>query len=130
METERATHALRCLPRTDLDVASIVVARPARCLAAGKPHMGEAPLTADPSVQIQTELHLGVDYSDIAAKNREMAGGGYAGISPDEAQQGCRWLASLGVLAFALRYRLPPDDPWPAALEDATAAVQRRAARL
>lgn len=51
-------------------------------------------------------------------------GGGYRALSPDEGGPPCRWLAGIGVVAFALRYRLPSHgDPWPAARDDALQAV-------
>ena len=52
------------------------------------------------------------------------SGGAYEGISVAEARHGTGWLASLGVVAFALRYRLPPKHPWPAARDDVAAAVE------
>ena len=50
-------------------------------------------------------------------------GGGYETLAPHEAAPAAKWLASLGFVAFVLRYRLPPDHPWPAARDDARAAL-------
>jgi len=50
-------------------------------------------------------------------------GGGYKDLAVHEAAPVLPWLAKLGVVAFVLRYRLPPKHPWPAALEDIRAAL-------
>ena len=50
-------------------------------------------------------------------------GGGYKTLAPHEGGPAARWLASLGVVALLLRYRLPPDHPWPAARDDLLAAL-------
>ena len=52
-----------------------------------------------------------------------LPGGGYAHLAPNEGAPAQRWLAGLGVASALLRYRLPPRHPWPASLDDATAAL-------
>ncbi len=55
-------------------------------------------------------------------------GGGYGGHADHEGEPVARWLNTLGVTAFVLRYRLGRANPHPAPLDDAAAAV--RAVRL
>ena len=54
-------------------------------------------------------------------------GGGYGGLADHEGEPVARWLNTLGLAAFVLRYRLGPTHHHPAPLDDAAAAV--RAAR-
>jgi acetyl esterase/lipase len=51
-----------------------------------------------------------------------LPGGGYAGQAGHEAEPVAQWLASLGIHAFVLRYRVAPHRH-PAPLEDAKAAL-------
>ncbi|GGH98678.1 alpha/beta hydrolase [Arthrobacter liuii] len=51
-----------------------------------------------------------------------LPGGGYARQAGHEAEPVAEWLASLGIHAFVLRYRVAPDRH-PAPLEDAKAAM-------
>lgn len=51
-------------------------------------------------------------------------GGGYAVLAPHEAIPVGEWLASFGVTAFVLRYRLGPRYRYPIALGDAQRALQ------
>eukprot|EP00927_Polykrikos_kofoidii_P076845 TRINITY_DN73870_c0_g1_i1.p1 TRINITY_DN73870_c0_g1~~TRINITY_DN73870_c0_g1_i1.p1 ORF type:complete len:617 (+),score=78.23 TRINITY_DN73870_c0_g1_i1:375-2225(+) len=50
-------------------------------------------------------------------------GGGYEHLNPREGGAAADWLAGIGVVAFVLRYRVFPADPWPAALDDIQAAL-------
>src|SRR5690349_23647268 len=51
-----------------------------------------------------------------------LPGGGYARQADHEAEPVAEWLASLGIHAFVLRYRVAPDRH-PAPLEDAKEAM-------
>ena len=78
-------------------------------------------------------------YPAAAAKNTGAAvvvcpGGGYGALAMDhEGQQIARWLNSIGVSAFILKYRLGPRYHHPAPLQDAQQAirtVRKRAAEF
>lgn len=57
-------------------------------------------------------------------------GGGYVSGSLDAIDPTCRWLAhGLGSTVISVDYRLAPEHPFPAAVEDALAAVSSVAAR-
>ncbi|HLL90131.1 MAG TPA: alpha/beta hydrolase [Tepidisphaeraceae bacterium] len=56
-------------------------------------------------------------------------GGGYAGLAAHEGEPVAQWLASLGVAAFVLKYRLGPKYREPAALLDAQRAIRTVRAR-
>ena len=51
-------------------------------------------------------------------------GGGYVGLADHEAAPVAEWLASLGITAFVLHYRLGPHSRHPDMLDDAARAVQ------
>src|SRR5262249_60719058 len=52
-------------------------------------------------------------------------GGGYGGLADDhEGRQVARWLNSLGVAAFVLKYRIAPRYHHPAPLQDAQHAIR------
>ncbi|HIW64326.1 MAG TPA: alpha/beta hydrolase [Candidatus Stackebrandtia excrementipullorum] len=52
-----------------------------------------------------------------------LPGGGYRELPPHEGEGYARWLASIGLHAFVLNYRLLPDR-FPAPLEDARAGLE------
>jgi len=56
-------------------------------------------------------------------------GGGYAGLAPHEAEPIARWLNSIGVAGFLLKYRLGPKYHHPCELEDASRAIRTVRAR-
>lgn len=52
-------------------------------------------------------------------------GGGYGVLAIDhEGEQIARWLCTIGVTAFVLKYRLPPHYPHPTPLQDAQRAIR------
>jgi len=51
-------------------------------------------------------------------------GGGYGRLADHEGEPVARWLTTLGISAFVLRYRHGPGHPHPTPLSDATAAVR------
>jgi acetyl esterase/lipase len=51
-------------------------------------------------------------------------GGGYAGLAPHEGEPIARWLNSLGITGFVLKYRLGPRYQHPAMLEDVSRALR------
>ena len=53
-----------------------------------------------------------------------LPGGGYGGLADHEGEPVARWLTTLGIAAFVLRYRLGRSNPHPAPLDDAAAAVR------
>jgi acetyl esterase/lipase len=53
-----------------------------------------------------------------------LPGGGYARHADHEGEPVARWLNTLGIAAFVLRYRLGATNPHPAPLDDAIAAVR------
>lgn len=58
-------------------------------------------------------------------------GGGYVSGTLDAIDPTCRWLAArLGSTVVSVEYRLAPEHPFPAAVEDAVAAISAVAARF
>jgi len=51
-------------------------------------------------------------------------GGGYGGLAPHEGQPIAEWLASNGITAFVLKYRLGPRYRHPAMIDDANRAIR------
>ncbi|MBI1321844.1 alpha/beta hydrolase fold domain-containing protein [bacterium] len=51
-------------------------------------------------------------------------GGGYGGLAPHEGQPIAEWLASNGITAFVLKYRLGPRYQHPAMIDDANRAIR------
>ncbi|MEG9224752.1 alpha/beta hydrolase fold domain-containing protein [Aeromicrobium sp. Sec7.5] len=88
--------------------------------------------TVEPGVEV-TEIHL--DHGRVLVHRPAggapaagallwFHGGGYVAGRPENDQHTCSWLASrLGVVVVAAEYRLAPEDPFPAALDDAVAAL-------
>lgn len=56
-------------------------------------------------------------------------GGGYGGLAPHEGQPIAEWLASNGMTAFVLKYRLGPRYRHPAMIDDANRAIRTVRAR-
>lgn len=56
-------------------------------------------------------------------------GGGYVNLAPHEGQPVAEWLASVGITAFVLKYRLGPRYHHPAMLQDAGRAIRTVRAR-
>ena len=81
----------------------------------------EAPraLTVIPAVERST---AGTVSTQAAPAILVLPGGGYAKQADHEAEPVAEWLASLGIHAFVLRYRVAPDHH-PAPLEDAKRAM-------
>jgi acetyl esterase/lipase len=56
-------------------------------------------------------------------------GGGWIGGDKASIETEARWAAQLGFVTFSVEYRLAPDHPYPAAVEDVRAAVRWLRAR-
>jgi acetyl esterase/lipase len=75
------------------------------------------------------DLHLDAFVPSVGSTTRRPAvvfvhGGGWAGGVKESMEDEARWAAGLGFVAFSVQYRLAPDDPYPAAVDDVRAAVR------